>query len=248
MKKIIQICLFLSAAMFLFSCGSSFVQDEQAVKTKENIAAIEQYLKTNNLPIQKTANGVYYVVTKANPSGKTPVAGDQIAFQYVESVLGGSKVDTSTNPVNLIYGVNYGLPTAAVLDGMSILHAGEKATIFITSDLAYGGQTSQSLPSYSVLKFDLNIISILTEDQQIEKYVTDNKLKITEKTATNLRYILTTAGTGDVVKTGQNVSVNYTGKFLTGKQFDTGSFTLLLGSKSTVAGFEEVFHAAVRFA
>jgi len=58
------------------------------------------------------------------------------------------------------------------------------------------------------------------EPAKIAKYVADNKLKVS-KTASGLNYVITKPGSGPTPVAGDTVEVNYTGKLLTGKVFDT---------------------------
>jgi FKBP-type peptidyl-prolyl cis-trans isomerase FkpA len=58
------------------------------------------------------------------------------------------------------------------------------------------------------------------EPEKIKKYIADNKLNVT-KTPTGLYYIITKPGTGAVPNAGDTVSINYVGKLLTGKVFET---------------------------
>ena len=63
-----------------------------------------------------------------------------------------------------------------------------------------------------------------SEDEQIEAYIKSKSIVITEKTATGLRYIRTMdSPSGVVVKKGQSINVNYSGKLLTDKKFDSGN-------------------------
>lgn len=58
------------------------------------------------------------------------------------------------------------------------------------------------------------------EPVAIKKYIDDNKLKVTT-TASGLNYQITTPGSGPLPVVGDTVVVNYTGKFLNGKPFET---------------------------
>ncbi len=78
-----------------------------------------------------------------------------------------------------------------------------------------------------------------TEEEQITNYISSNKLTVTEKTSTGLRYCKISEGTGSVLKSGQYVSVDYIGNLMNGKKFDSGSFPLFLGAGKAIAGFEE---------
>jgi FKBP-type peptidyl-prolyl cis-trans isomerase len=79
----------------------------------------------------------------------------------------------------------------------------------------------------------------VSEDIQIENYIKTNNLTVTEKTSEGLRYILTSPKpTGVSLVKLQSINVNYTGKFLSGKAFDKGNFTFVLGAKQVVSGFD----------
>jgi FKBP-type peptidyl-prolyl cis-trans isomerase len=79
-----------------------------------------------------------------------------------------------------------------------------------------------------------------TEDQQIDQYITSKNIEVTEKTYSGLRFILTLANPeGAVLKTGQNVAVKYSGRLLSDKNFDAGSFDFTLGVGQVVGGFDE---------
>lgn len=58
------------------------------------------------------------------------------------------------------------------------------------------------------------------EADNIAKYIDKNKLKV-ETTASGLQYVIETEGKGPVASVGDTVKVNYTGRFLHGKAFDT---------------------------
>mgnify|MGYP001554635295 CR=1 FL=1 len=58
------------------------------------------------------------------------------------------------------------------------------------------------------------------EDASMKKYITDNKLNGTT-TADGLYYVVNKPGNGEKAALGDTVELFYTGKFLTGKVFDT---------------------------
>jgi FKBP-type peptidyl-prolyl cis-trans isomerase len=81
--------------------------------------------------------------------------------------------------------------------------------------------------------------STVSEEIQIDNYIATKKLVVTTKTAEGLRFILTKANpTGAALVKNQNVNVNYSGRFLSDKEFDTGNFTFLLGAGRVVSGFD----------
>lgn len=58
------------------------------------------------------------------------------------------------------------------------------------------------------------------EAGKIKKYIADNKLKVTQTTS-GLQYLVTKEGTGPKPAIGDTVEVNYVGRLLGGKVFDT---------------------------
>jgi FKBP-type peptidyl-prolyl cis-trans isomerase len=64
-------------------------------------------------------------------------------------------------------------------------------------------------------------------------------------TASGLKYIILTKGTGPQPIKGQKVKVHYTGKLQNGKVFDTskeaGPFKFTLGAKEVIPGWDEGF-------
>jgi FKBP-type peptidyl-prolyl cis-trans isomerase len=78
-----------------------------------------------------------------------------------------------------------------------------------------------------------------TEDEQINNYIASNKLTVTLKTASGLRYCKTSDGSGAALKAGQNINVDYAGNLMNGKKFDSGNFSFILGAGRVVAGFDE---------
>jgi FKBP-type peptidyl-prolyl cis-trans isomerase len=95
------------------------------------------------------------------------------------------------------------------------------------------------------------------EPAKINKFVADNKLNVT-KTASGLNYVITKPGVGDKPVDGDSVEVNYVGKLLGGKVFDTNikeeavkgkmqispmnpykPIRIALGEKKVIAGWEE---------
>lgn len=78
----------------------------------------------------------------------------------------------------------------------------------------------------------------------MEEYMDTNKIEDFEETASGLRYVIEKEGTGDLPKTGQTVTVHYTGYHLDDTKFDSSydrnkAYTVLLGQGLVIAGWEE---------
>ena len=125
------------------------------------------------------------------------------------------------------------------------MREGEKATLLIPSYLGYNDQAvNASLPAYSVVRFDVQLKRSRTEDQQIDEYIAAQKLAVTEKTTSGLRFIKTADNPAGAAPTiGQTLTIRYKGKQLrSASAFDstgTGTFDAVLGQNRFIKGFEE---------
>ena len=82
------------------------------------------------------------------------------------------------------------------------------------------------------------------ESDQISNYIKTKKIVVTDSSTAGLKFIMVKANpSGAVLKSGQSIVVNYTGKFIAGKKldevFDSGNFTFILGAKQVVDGFDK---------
>ena len=130
-------------------------------------------------------------------------------------------------------------------------------------------QTQQQLPPFmegkKFLVYELKVVSVKTQkenedeynnkaqaqngvdDKILQEYFATNNLNPT-KTASGLYYIMEKEGTGANPALGQAVTVNYTGRTLDGKVFDSNTdpamghaqpFTFTLGTGEVIPGWDE---------
>jgi len=81
-------------------------------------------------------------------------------------------------------------------------------------------------------KEELEILKLYLEEHNIT----------TEPTESGLYYIETEAGDGDFPVVGNNVSIDYVGRYLSGEVFDSSSekpFTFILGYSNVIPGWHE---------
>ena len=102
-----------------------------------------------------------------------------------------------------------------------------------------------------ILLFSILVIACSNDDEvlgpepdQISNYIKTQKLSVTDSSTAGLKFILVKANpSGAVLKSGQSIVVNYTGKFIAGKKldevFDSGNFTFILGARQVVDGFDK---------
>lgn len=237
----------LAVSALLASCQ----QPGEALNTRkqrENEAEIEAYITQNNLNATKTPQGIWFFRTKANATGQTPKTGDQVRYHYIARRLDGAIVD-STNiagdlPSSVVLAdVNTTGITLGRYAGILQLKQGEEGSVLVPAYLDGGRVGTLLLPQYSPVRYDLRIVTVRTEKQQIENYIATNKLTVTTLTSDSVRVIKTLVQPADsaAIVTGKTVTINYTGYRLDGTTFDSsvaGTYQVQIGAKQVVAGFE----------
>ena len=106
-----------------------------------------------------TASGLQYEVIK-KADGPQPKATDVVTVHYEGKLIDGKVFDSSVER-----GSPIDLPVSGVIpgwvEGLQLMHVGEKYKLYIPSELAYGAQSpSPSIPANSVLVFDLELLGI----------------------------------------------------------------------------------------
>jgi FKBP-type peptidyl-prolyl cis-trans isomerase len=219
----------------LTSCLSDVELADEAKAKESNAQILSYYAKLNQNPIAMD-NGAYYFVTKPNSLGETASKGDTLKLRYVLSnLLTGEILDSSKTP--MVYQYGYYNPVFAKL--MAYLKEGEQAVMAIPGT----SQSFPGLPAYSPLKVLIKDYVVRSQDDQIEDFISKKQYTVTEKLANGLRFIRLNPGTGEIPASGKVVKLKYTGRFLNGFAFDgnmarSDSFSVTIGGKSTVVGFQ----------
>lgn len=249
--RLLPILLFGTLFVSLSSCLSKVVLEDDII-LQQNETKIQQYITAKKLTTQKASNGVYYVITKPNPSGRQIVLGDTVRLHYVISRLDDVKIDSSSvikkQPFTFF---NNGGNSNIFLKMLPYMREGEQATFILPSTLAGDSQAFPNLPANSPVRCDISFVKVYSEEVDIDNYVVKNKINVTEKvelksTSTGytnyLRYIRVKDGSADVI-TGKVAKLKYTGRLLNGFVFDenisrTDSLNYTIGgNNSLVQGF-----------
>ncbi|MDB6087865.1 MAG: peptidylprolyl isomerase, FKBP-type [Gammaproteobacteria bacterium] len=139
---------------------ASLVRGARAGAGEANHAAAAAFLAENGKKkdIVTTASGLQYRVISPG-SGEAPKPTDQVSVNYRGTLLDGTEFDSSykrgqpaTFPVN---GVIPGWQEALVL-----MKPGAKYELFIPPKLAYDIESPPSIPPGSMLKFDVELLSV----------------------------------------------------------------------------------------
>ncbi len=228
--------------LYLSSCKTN-VSSEAENAVAQNETAIQNYISTQKITATKSASGLYYQILKANPNGEKSAVGNSVTFHYTLFLLDAKNtvIDSSSRAKNLpgstTYGANYNI--LGLEEALSFLKTGEKAVLLMPNQLAYSYQSNAVIPAYAAMGMNVEILKTRTEEQQIDDYIADKKLQLTEKTTSGLRFIKTTTTTDPLVAQGQTLSVKYTGKRLNDVVFDSGQFNYTVGTTNVIKGFAE---------
>ncbi|WP_258189143.1 FKBP-type peptidyl-prolyl cis-trans isomerase [Stutzerimonas kunmingensis] len=109
--------------------------------------------------VKTTESGLQYEVVKS-AEGRQPTEDDVVTVHYEGSLTDGTVFDSSIKR-----GSPIDLPVGGVIpgwvEGLQLMHVGEKYKLYIPSELAYGEQSpSPLIPANSVLVFDLELLGI----------------------------------------------------------------------------------------
>ena len=124
-------------------------------------ANIQKYLKEQNLTAQKTATGLYYIVTQKG-TGATPQKGQIVAVNYRGTTLDGKEFDSSAKSgVPFEFQIGQGMVIPGWDEGIALLNKGSKATLLVPSTMAYGSQgAGANIPPDASLRFDVELVDI----------------------------------------------------------------------------------------
>jgi FKBP-type peptidyl-prolyl cis-trans isomerase len=107
-----------------------------------------------------TASGLQYkVIVAGDANAASPQLGDQVTVQYRGTLLDGTEFDSSAK-----HGGPGTFPVKAVIKGwqeaLQLMKPGAKWQLFVPPDLAYGATPRPQIPGNSVLKFDVELVSV----------------------------------------------------------------------------------------
>lgn len=150
MKKYLLLITLLIVA--ISSCKKdSFDPAKQAAADD---AAIQAYIKANNIIATKDASGLYYSVITAG-TGDYPSANSTVTVNSTGKLLDGTVFDTEAG---------LEVPLSSVIQGWRIglphINTGGRILLMIPSVLGYGNQANGSIPKNSVLIFTIDLLGL----------------------------------------------------------------------------------------
>lgn len=120
----------------------------------------EKFLTENALreEVKTTSSGLQYEIIKMG-KGKKPVATDKVKVHYHGTLTDGTVFDSSVNRDEPItFALNQVI--AGWTEGLQLMPVGSKFKFYIPQELGYGGQQAGSIPPYSTLIFEVELLGI----------------------------------------------------------------------------------------
>ena len=124
-----------------------------------DVNVIDSYLTENNIEAVKLESGVRYVI-KEMGAGPLPTKDNCVRFKYDGYVL----YETNFFDSNQTAAGGLKIALKSLISGMQIglkqMPVGTKGTVFIPSNLGYGGTPQPGIPGYSILRFEVEVTGL----------------------------------------------------------------------------------------
>lgn len=153
--------------MEAFAYLQTRAEERMVEMNKEAVASGKKFLEENakREGVKTTESGLQYEVVK-EADGPQPGPNDIVTVHYEGSLTDGTVFDSSIKR-----GSPIDLPVGGVIpgwvEGLQLMHVGEKYKLYIPSELAYGEQSpSPLIPANSVLVFDLELLGIKGDETE----------------------------------------------------------------------------------
>jgi FKBP-type peptidyl-prolyl cis-trans isomerase len=233
---------------------------------------------------KKGPGDLQYIIHE-DESGATVKEGDFVSLQFIQKTEEDSVMASSFEMGRPVFMVQQKAQFKGdIYDGLALLSQGDSATFKINIDsMAAKGVPKPANTKGKHLLFTIKVNKVIAkgkmndtvfqkqideflkadvaksktqEPGKISNYLSSKNLKPTV-TASGLNYVITQEGSGAKAMPGDTVKLNYTGRFLTGKVFDTSVLAeakksntfnaqrpyepmkVPAGMNSTIPGFDE---------
>jgi len=143
-----RLSVILTTVILFSACESGDPYEKERV-------AIEKYKQEHNLTAAPLASGLFYIETKAGTGAVAPY-GSKVRVKYTGKYLDGTTFDANT--FDFVLGL--GRVIKGWDEGIGYMKKGGKALLIVPSDLAYGPDGYGSIPGYTPLAFDVELIDI----------------------------------------------------------------------------------------
>ena len=154
-KIVVLVIIIVLFFVFLqFTSGNKKAAVENKQKGEDFLAANKQVES-----VKTTESGLQYMVLQPGTGQQHPKATDTVKVHYHGTLLDGTVFDSSVERGEPI---EFGLHQVIKgwTEGLQLMVVGEKARLFIPSELAYGNRSAGAIAPGSTLIFDVELLGI----------------------------------------------------------------------------------------
>ena len=117
-------------------------------------------MKANNITQAPTNSGLIAVISQEG-SGAKPTVGQKVTVHYTGYLVNGTKFDSSVDRGEpFTFTIGKGQVIQGWDEGIAMLSPGAKAKLIIPSSIGYGGRNMGSIPPFSTLVFDVELLKV----------------------------------------------------------------------------------------
>jgi FKBP-type peptidyl-prolyl cis-trans isomerase FkpA len=216
--------------------------------------------------VEVSETGLKYQLHDDNEETRKAKVGDIMTIQFLRKNAKDSFLrDTHKEPAPLKLMLQVPPFKGSFEEGLAMLSKGDSATFFVSADSLFGksmGQMPPGIAKGSDITFNVKVVEVQNEEEYrkaetaaaakqkgvdekiIADYLAKNGLTgKAQKTEQGTYYVITQPGTGGTPNRGDIVKVDYTGKLLDGKTFDSSvggqPIELPIGVGQVIPGWDD---------
>lgn len=137
-------------------------EKENAQRLNDEPERIAKYLKDNDINVNPTASGLYYI-EKETGNGQSPQVGNMVEVHYSIYDINNNLIESSLDygqPIPFVYGENQMIQ--GIEEAVGYMKVGGKSRIIVPSQLGFGDiKIDENLPANSTLVIDLEFVDLL---------------------------------------------------------------------------------------
>lgn len=248
-NKFVLIALLSVSVLIMASCFKDNNDDSE--KRAQEKTKLNNYIQSQNITVTPTASGLYFI-PEVEGTGSTPTETDFALIKYTSTDLDGKFNDGTDKAKADFYKVTpyfiLGGPLkiymqgfmAGITEGLKKMKEGGKATMIMTSDLAYNDYTPRII--------NVELLRVIKDPFAYEKEQITNFLDTAyhktyaDSTSSGIYYFEKVAGTGTSPVAGNKVTIKYKGYLPDGRIFDktdTENLSFRVGVGAVIPGMDK---------
>ena len=153
------LCIFAVVAAGVFLLSSCLGGEDESFE--DNLKKGQEYLVENakREGVTTTPSGLQFeILQEGREDGKSPTASDQVRCRYTGKFIDG-KVFDSSGENSIVFPLNGVI--RGWTEGLQYMKEGAKYRFVIPYHLGYGASGYATIPPYSTLIFDVELIAVL---------------------------------------------------------------------------------------